>query len=366
MTHRTAAKYILAHRQALAQAVVARQYDRQPELRQRYGEAGEAKCVQDTEYHLAYLAAAVMFSSPALFKDYFRWVKTVLTVRNISLEDVDNNLACLLAVLQEQLPEGSATTVQPYIENGLRVQPQGPSDLPTLLGNDDALTKLARQYLQALLRAERHEAGRLVREAFQKGASITDLYLEVFQRCQREIGRLWQLNQVTVAQEHYCTAATQLTMAQFYPYLFSLPKNGRRLVATSVSGELHEVGLRIVTDLFEASGWNTFYFGANVPAQSLVQSLDQHRPNILAISATMAYHLPAVEELIALVRSSNCNPSVRIMVGGYPFNIDPELWQRVAQMLVPPMPEKPCRQRLFCSTQQLSLKCGKRKPFLSW
>lgn len=329
MPHRAAANFILTHRQAIAQAVVARQYDRQPELRHRYGESGAAKCVQDTEYHLAYLAVAVKFSSPALLKDYIGWVKTVLTVRNIHLEDVENNLVCLWAVLQEQLPEGSAAAAQPYIENAFRVQPQGPSDLPTLLGSDDALTALARQYLQALLRAERHEASRLIREAFQGGATVTDLYLQVFQRCQREIGRLWLLNQVTVAQEHYCTAATQFVMAQLYPYLFALPKNGHCLVATSVAGELHEVGLRIVTDLFEANGWNTVYFGANVPAQSLIQTFGQHRPDVLAISVTMAYHLPAVEELIALVRSATDGPAVKIMVGGYPFNVDPELWRRV-------------------------------------
>ena len=32
---------------------------------------------------------------------------------------------------------------------------------------------------------------------------ITDLYLQVFQRCQREVGRLWQLNQLTVALFQY-------------------------------------------------------------------------------------------------------------------------------------------------------------------
>lgn len=329
MPHRVAANLMVTQHQALAQAVVARQYERQPELRQRYGESGAAKCVQDTEYHLAYLAAAVMFSSPALFKDYIGWVKTVLTVRNIHLEDVENNLVCLWAVLQEQLPEESAAVVQPYIEDAFRVQPQRPSDLPTLLGENDALTALARRYLQALLRTERHEASCLIREAFQSGVTITDLYLQVFQRCQREIGRLWLLNQVTVTKEHYCTAAAQLVMAQFYPYLFSLPKNGRRLVATAVAGELHEVGLRIVTDLFEANGWNTVYFGANVPAQSLIQTFGQHRPDVLAVSVTMAYHLPAVEKLIALVRSATDSPAVKIMVGGYPFNLDSELWRRV-------------------------------------
>ena len=156
-----------------------------------------------------------------------------------------------------------------------------------------------------------------------------DIYLQVFQRCQQEVGRLWQLKQITVAQEHYCTAATQVAMSQMYPYLFAMPKNGRRLVAASVGDELHEVGLRIVTDLFEADGWDTLYLGANVPARGIVQTIEQHQPDLLVISVTMTFHLPNVEQLIALVRASEASQGVKVMVGGYPFNVDPELWRRV-------------------------------------
>ena len=176
---RTAAKAILAERKTLAQAVVARLYDHQPELRERYGESGQAKCVKDTEYHIDYLAAALMFTSPVLFREYIGWGKTVLTLRNVRLEDVEKNFACLWSVLQERLPQDVAA-FQPFIEDAFRVQPQDAVNLPTLLGDDDPLTVIARQYLQALLRAERHEASRLVQEAFQSGMSIADLYLQVF------------------------------------------------------------------------------------------------------------------------------------------------------------------------------------------
>src|SRR6202035_1523055 len=91
----------------------------------------------------------------------------------------------------------------------------------------------------------------------------------------------------------------------------------------------HEVGLRIVTDLLEADGWDTLYLGANVPAGGVVQSIEEHRPDLLVISVTMAFHLPNVEQLIALVRSSEAGQGVKVMVGGYPFNVDPELWRRV-------------------------------------
>jgi signal transduction histidine kinase/ActR/RegA family two-component response regulator len=326
---RETGKLIEARRRALAEAVVARQYQLQPELRLRYGEAGRAKCVQDTEYHLAYLAAAVTYASPALLTDYIAWSKAVLAAHGVSPEDVGRNLTCLQEVLAAELPGGAGQLVAPFMAAALQALPQAPTALPSLLDGEDALSELARQYLQALLRAERHEASRLVLDAARGGIAVCDLYLQVFQRCQREVGRLWQLRQVTVAQEHYCTAATQLAMSQLYPYLFALPKKGRKLVAASVGGELHEVGLRIVADLFEADGWDTLYLGANLPAGGVIQAVEQHRPDLLVVSATMPFHLPGVEELIAQVRSSQAGQGVKVLVGGRPFNVDAGLWRRV-------------------------------------
>ncbi len=326
---REAGQTIESQRQVLAEAVVNRQYRLQPGLRDRYGEGGQAKCVQDTEYHLAYLAAAVTYSTPALFCDYIAWAKALLAAFNVGPEDVGLNLVCLRDVLGEKLPGGMGEAVAPYVEAALRTLPEAPTVLPSFVQGEDALSGLARQYLQILLRAERNEASRLILDAVRTGVGVADIYLQVFQRCQWEVGRLWQLKQITVAQEHYCTAATQLAMSQLYTYLFALPKNGRRMAAASVRGELHEVGLRIVADLFEAGGWDTLYLGANLPVKGVVQAAEQHRPDILVISVTMAFHLTGVEQLIAQVRFSEVGQTVKVMVGGYPFNVDSDLWRRI-------------------------------------
>jgi signal transduction histidine kinase/CheY-like chemotaxis protein len=327
--NREAGQTIEAQRRVLGEAIVARQYDLQPGLRERYGEGGRAKCVQDTEYHLAYLAAAVTFSSPALFCDYIAWAKSVLAAFGVEPEDVERHLACLQDVLTEKLPGGIGEAVAPFVDAALRTLSEAVTAPTSGLDGDDALTELARQFLQALVRAERHDASNLILDALGAGVAVADIYLQVFQRCQREVGRLWQLKQITVAQEHYCTAATQLAMSQLYPYLFALPKQGRKMVAASVGGELHEVGLRVVTDLFEADGWDTLYLGANLPAGAVVQAVSQHRPDLLAISVTMAFHLLEVQRLIGQVRASEAGQTVKVMVGGYPFNVDPELWRRV-------------------------------------
>lgn len=189
------------------------------------------------------------------------------------------------------------------------------------------LGPLARDYAQALLSGDRQTASQMIIGRVKTAEDVKRLYLYVFQLTQREIGRLWQTGQISVAQEHYCTAATQLIMSQLYPYIFTNEKIGRRLVATCVGGELHEVGMRMVADFFEMEGWDTYYLGANTPTKSILQTIEEQDADLLGISATMYFNVPQVKDLIAKMRASRIGRHIKILVGGYPFLISAELWK---------------------------------------
>jgi methanogenic corrinoid protein MtbC1 len=300
-----------------------------PELAGKYGSAGREKCLQDAEFHLSYLADSIAASLPPLFSDYVAWAKIMLAGRGISDSDLALNLECLRRSIEETLPQDMSALASQYVEAGLRQLPQLPSDLPTFIRDGDPFADLAKQYLDALLRGERHIASRLILDAVGAGASVKDLYLYVFQRSQYEIGRLWQMNQVSVAQEHYCTAATQLIMSQLYSRIFATEKNGRTLVATCVGGDLHEIGVRMVSDFFEIEGWDTFYLGASVPLPSIIQTVLQRKADVIAISATITYNTRKVADVIAAIRATEAARGVKVLVGGYPFNVAPDLWRQL-------------------------------------
>ena len=204
-----------------------------------------------------------------------------------------------------------------------------PDDLPSFLKESEPFTPLAHQYLGALRRGERHVASSLVLDAVAAGTSIPDIYLHVFEPAQHEIGRLWQINQMSVAEEHYCTAATQLIMSQLYPQIFAGAKRGINMVATCVSGDIHELGVRMVADLFEMDGWNTFYLGANTPHASVIATVVERHADLLAVSATIPFHIDAVRDLIRAVRQNPACAAVKVLAGGSPFNRNPELWREV-------------------------------------
>ena len=318
-----------ANRGSLAEAITSRQYQLQPGLAARYGEAGRAKCLQDAHFHLAYLAEAIAAESPVLFTDYVAWAKVMLDSRGVPASDFAVNLGVLRDVLGQHLPGEAAALAAGFVESGLRQLPDLPSDLPSLLAEQQPLDDLARTYIAELLDGERQTARRLIFDALERGVSVRDIYLHVFQPAQREVGRLWQTNRLSVAQEHFCTAATQLIMSQLHPHVFSGERNGHVAVVACVSGDLHEIGARMVSDFLEMEGWDTYYLGASTPVPSLIQTLVERRADVLAVSATITSHVRTVAELIRAVRSSPVGERVRILVGGYPFNVESGLWRQI-------------------------------------
>lgn len=186
------------------------------------------------------------------------------------------------------------------------------------------LASVYQHYFEALRAGDRRAALATAKSALSGGVDIRDLYMEVFQPAMYAVGHLWETNQFTVAQEHLATAITQSVMAQLYATVVSRPPNGRKMVATCIGGELHELGIRMVTDFFEMEGWEVLYLGANMPAEDVIRMLESERAQLLAVSVTLGGHLLQARDLIGAVRASPAGQRVTIMVGGQPFNRSPE------------------------------------------
>jgi len=311
----------------LAEKIVELQYQRQSQVWKPYGDPGRAKSVRDTAYHLTYLVEAVEAGEPLLFSEYLAWVKSLFAGLNFPEDVLPTTLACMRQVLVAELPAEESAPLLAILDASAGEMAQASVEIPSFLTGDAPLDALARRFLDSLLNSNRRAASEMILEAVQGGVTIPEIYLQVFQRTQWEIGRLWQTSQIGVAQEHFCTAATQLVMSQLYPYIFTGERKDRRIVIACVGGELHEIGARMVADLFEMRGWDTYFLGANSPPSSIVRTVEERRADILGISVTMTFHVSKVTEMIRTIRATS-SVSTRILVGGYPFNLSPDLWQK--------------------------------------
>jgi len=187
--------------------------------------------------------------------------------------------------------------------------------------------ELAKDYLAFLLSSNRVKACALITSAASCGVPVKDIYLNILAPVQHEIGRLWQANQVSVALEHFCTAVTQLVMSQLFPLVITEEKNGLSMVGCCVGHELHEVGIRMVSDFFEMEGFSTFYMGANCSTKSVAEAVADRKADLLCLSVTMYQNLNQAQDTIALMRKTF--PHLRLMLGGFPFLNSPDLATRL-------------------------------------
>jgi MerR family transcriptional regulator, light-induced transcriptional regulator len=189
------------------------------------------------------------------------------------------------------------------------------------------LLAVSRQYVDLLRHAERQAAIDLVLRAADEHP-VEHIYTRLLQEAQYEVGRLWEANEISVAQEHYTTAVTQLIMSLLYPRICATPKTRGAFIGVCVESELHEVGIRMVCDLFELRGWQSFYLGSSMPPAELLRFIEQKRPDVIGISAIYDGNVQSARQLIAQLRSIGAS-GVTILAGGRPFLRQPELWREI-------------------------------------
>lgn len=193
----------------------------------------------------------------------------------------------------------------------------------TILSRDFNL--LGHEYLELLLEGQRQAALRKILEQVDAGLPVSTVYIDVLQPVMYELGRLWQVDEIDVATEHYVTAATQLLMAKLFPHTLNQRRISRSMVGCCLGSELHELGMRMVCDFFEFEGWDTYFLGAITPSDSLMSVIRSRQPDLLCLSATMSFGLPQIRDLIQKIQALTEIKVPKIMVGGLPFIINPDL-----------------------------------------
>lgn len=187
------------------------------------------------------------------------------------------------------------------------------------------LPALSRSYLQALLRGDRAEAlDVVIGQGLRRGVPVAALQLEVIQPAQREVGVLWEQNQISVAQEHLATSISQLVVAHLYPHLPRRAPNGKRVVVACVEGELHELGARMGADFFEMAGFDVHMAGPGCTVEQLVRLLEGEGADLLGLSATTAQQAGSLRRTVERVRASR-GEAFPIVLGGALVGLMPGL-----------------------------------------
>lgn len=270
-------KKLTEFKSTLPQIILQEHFKLRTDLAKNYTEHQKENYKKDVSWILSFLAESVRAGQPVLFQEFVLWLKTFLSSVRIPMKDVAESFQLIKTEINKSSTPDEIHIISTLIDKSIDLLLSKKNSV-SLPAQHNQLNAVANEYLENLLKGRRNEALSLIMTEVKSGTPLQEIYINVFQPVQYEIGRLWQTNKISVAQEHYCTAATQMIMAQLYPYLFTGERREKKMVVTCVPGELHEMGARVVADFFEMNGWDTYYLGANMPISGVIKSLSDVKP----------------------------------------------------------------------------------------
>lgn len=287
---------------------------------------------QEIRQRLRHLAEAIACRCPRILLDDVAWSRAAFEARGFELSELRLCLESLRGIADEQLPESLRALCRPLLCDAVAsLDAPPPAPPPSLLdedGLDDPDRDAARRYLLHLLEREQQPAINLVLRLHEQGRPLVEIHERVLAPALAEVGRMWHLEEASIADEHFCTAATRLAMAELRSRSRRRHDRGRRIVCTAVGGDLHDLGVRMVADAFESEGWSVECLGADMPPGDIVSTLrgdDERRIDLLAVSANTMLLMRPIADLFRLLAERMPETRPRTMVGGRPFAVLPEL-----------------------------------------
>ncbi len=178
--------------------------------------------------------------------------------------------------------------------------------------------KLYSVYLDHLISGNKAECSRIVYDLIQQEIELKDLYLNLFQRSLYEVGAKWECNDISVATEHLATSITSRLLSLAYPLLFSTHKTGNRVIVSAIANEYHEIGGRMVADLLEMKGWDSYFLGANTPVSELLDLIAEKKPGLVALSIAVYMNVDELDKAIQNIHKEF--PELPIAIGGQAFS----------------------------------------------
>lgn len=173
------------------------------------------------------------------------------------------------------------------------------------------------EYVDHLLSGNKVPCHEIVNQLLDMGTEIRALYEDLFQRSLYEVGELWEENRISVAHEHLATSITESLLLLVYPKLFAADHIGRKAIISCSVNEFHQIGGKMVADMFELNGWDGYFLGANTPTKDLMQMIDEFEPDVVCLSLSIYENIRPLMETIENIRRRF--PELPVLVGGQAF-----------------------------------------------
>ena len=93
-----------------------------------------------------------------------------------------------------------------------------------------------------------------------------------------------------------------------------------KMVVGTVKGDIHDIGKNLVGMMMEGAGFEVIDLGINNPVENYLEALEEHKPQILGMSALLTTTMPYMKVVIDTLKEKGIRDDYIVLVGGAPLN----------------------------------------------
>lgn len=181
------------------------------------------------------------------------------------------------------------------------------------------MEKIVKEIYDAVVNGNASTVKILVQEALEAGVDLESLLNEGMIAPMKEVGELFESGEYFVPEMLISARAMQAGMTLLRPVLLSKDiKPLGKVVIGTVKGDLHDIGKNLVSMMLEGAGFEMIDLGTDVAPEKFLEAIQQHKPDIVGISALLTTTMSNMEKTLRFFEENNVRDQVKVMLGGAP------------------------------------------------
>jgi 5-methyltetrahydrofolate--homocysteine methyltransferase len=179
----------------------------------------------------------------------------------------------------------------------------------------EILAKIASE----LQRGEDDEVRALTQTAFDQSIGAATILEEGLIAGMQVVGERFRVHEIFLPEVLLAAKAMNAGVAVLKPHLgqADIPTRGKVVIGT-VRGDLHDIGKNLVGIMLSGAGFEVIDLGKDVSPQKFVDTARESGAQVIGMSALLTTTMPAMREVVSLLKEQGLDDSIRTLIGGAP------------------------------------------------
>jgi len=183
-----------------------------------------------------------------------------------------------------------------------------------------AQAQFFKEISDAIVNLDKESAIRLANKAIDENMNLVDVIEKGFGDGIRRIGDLWEDGEFFLPELMLGGTIMQESMDILLPHLKEHGNNislGTVVIAT-IEGDIHSIGKTIVATMLSANGFDVHDLGADVSAETIINTAVEMRANVIGVSALLTTTMFGQKKVIDLLKNKGIRDDFKVILGGAP------------------------------------------------